>query len=169
METAQTCACTCTTTDSALSIAANVISLVTLAYVVLVGIGYRVAIRQRSRTRSSNLYNDICTLQKKVESIQDSVRSKKVQGENDLDMILYMANHQLKSLINQFNVGYESDDKWYLIWKELQLARKREEWEKMLGTVKHQVDFYLNYRYVEQLFFGTVHTMLIRRIELWSH
>jgi hypothetical protein len=72
-----------------------------------------------------------------------------------------MANHQLKSLINQFNVGYESDDKWYLIWKELQLARKREEWEKMLGTVKHQVDFYLNYRYVEQLFFGTVHTMLI--------
>jgi hypothetical protein len=75
-----------------------------------------------------------------------------------------MANHQLKGLINQYNAGYESEDKWYLIWKEWQFARKREEWEKMLGNTKHQVDFYLNYRYVEQLFFGTVHTMLIRRI-----
>jgi hypothetical protein len=39
-----------------------------------------------------------------------------------------------------------------LIWKELQYARKREEWEKMLGNIKHDVDFYLNYRYVEQLY-----------------
>jgi hypothetical protein len=62
------CTCKCETTDSALSLTANAISIVTLAYVLLLGIGYRVAVYQRARDRVSSYHADAKALGEQIKS-----------------------------------------------------------------------------------------------------
>lgn len=70
MATSPTCACTCETSDSALSITANIIYNIALAYVLLVGLGYRLAIYQTETIQKSGLHSRVNALQAQVASIK---------------------------------------------------------------------------------------------------
>jgi hypothetical protein len=144
MATSDTCACTCMTTDSALSITANAISIVTLAYVVLIGIGYRVAAYQTAKERSSSLYVGTKTLRAHIDGISVSFNT---YSEPIMISILNDTRDRLSQLEINLEKGDKSSDKWSMIWRQLRYTRRRDDWERDLDKIKLQVDLYQKYEY----------------------
>jgi hypothetical protein len=140
--------CKCETTDSALSLTANAISIVTLAYVLLLGIGYRAAVYQRARDRVSSYHADAKALRRQINTATNSVMAVATE-EPILKEILNAADNQLSELEIKLLKDAETDaidDKWYLIWRQVKYSRKREERIASLAVIKSQVDLYINYQ-----------------------
>jgi hypothetical protein len=88
MGTPAICACTCVNTDSALSVTSSAISIITLAYVLLIGVGYRVAAYQRAKDRSSGLYADATALRHGLDNIIPLNNSKPEKDDAILAKLL---------------------------------------------------------------------------------
>lgn len=146
MSTPTTCACTCDNSESALSTTANIISIVTLAYVLLIGVGYRIAAYRTASIRSTGLYADAAALRTKLDTITAMNSEKPTPDDDDLRSILERANSRLQAVEQYLSLGL-TGDKWSLIWSQLQQARKRDEWAASLAEIKAQVEFYVNYQY----------------------
>lgn len=139
MTTAQTCACTCATTDSALSITANVISIVTLVYVLLIGIGYRCAVCRGDKDRSSGLYADAVALRKQIDSMIDDYGKEPACVEGAFMSKLQYPSEELASIETLLAKGLKPSDSWYLIYRQVQHARKKDKWRMKLESIHFRV------------------------------
>ena len=135
------CTCTCETTDSALSITANIISVITLAYVLLVSIGYRVAVHQRRNRQTVDLSKDIEELQLKLQRLT-----------KDEDFLRFAAGfstgrssieQRLERLLREVQKIEDTSQGWHLIWQELRYSHRRERCMEELSRLEYDADFML--------------------------
>jgi hypothetical protein len=151
MATPGLCTCTCVTTDSALSITANVISIVTLVYVILFGIAYRIATYQTGRERSSGLYVGAKTLRVQIDGMSARFDASSEADEPIMASILNDSKDRLRRLEGNLEKGDKSSDKWSMIWRQVRRTRRRDFWQRESEKIKSQVDLYQNYQYVVSL------------------
>jgi hypothetical protein len=165
MSTPPACACTCTTADSALSLTANAISIVTLAYVLLAGILYRAVVHQRAKDSSSTIRADAATLRRKIvlarenqnaiakaekELLESQTHDGAVTWEAEVARNSPLDNADLRRVEYVLEAASgapnSSDERWYQIWRQLYYARKRSDLTQRLARVQATLEFHANYQ-----------------------
>ncbi|KAH7355499.1 hypothetical protein BKA66DRAFT_475517 [Pyrenochaeta sp. MPI-SDFR-AT-0127] len=142
------CTCICDSADSALSTTSSIISVITLVYVVIIGVVYQVAVRRRAKNHTSTLFTEARNLRTKIDTIRASNSQQPSPDDFPVASLLDTANDQLHRLERSLSIGREDTpgEKWYLIWRQIDYARKRESAERSLTTIQSRVQFYENYR-----------------------
>lgn len=152
MASTPSCTCLCDSPDSPLSTTSSIISIVTLVYVVLVGVLFQCAVHQRAKTQSSALYKDARTLRQKINELRDPSSQQTPANDMPVAALLTTADDELIRMERSLSFGPRNEEmpqeKWYLIWRQVEHARRREAAERSLATLQRRVEFYENYRYV---------------------
>lgn len=135
--------CVCETTDSALSITANVISIVTLAYVLLLGVLYQVALKQRSKDSTGGLREDVKHLRQKLTDIKSMISPNHDKPNPIFAQLLEKASVDLISVERELSRTFSTaanSDKWYVVWGQLKHMRKRAALRRDVSAVNTRLD-----------------------------
>ncbi|KAJ8108613.1 hypothetical protein OPT61_g8053 [Boeremia exigua] len=138
MTSRETCVCTSSDGDSALSTTANVISILTFAYVLIIGGLYQVASYHRANYDYSGLRDRATKLRKEAEEIQALYRERaeKLPGAEAWDM----TSEAVKTAINLSQdlekAERRASSKWYLVWQEVTFRFVSNGEGDILGTLQ---------------------------------
>ncbi|KAH7408810.1 hypothetical protein DE146DRAFT_647241 [Phaeosphaeria sp. MPI-PUGE-AT-0046c] len=151
MAESQCPSCTCDASDSALSTAANIISLVTLAYVLLVGLLYQVALHQGSKGSTEGLREDVRSLRQKHSNLRSMYNFQQADCSNvplgvQMNM-LDLLDTDLDSVERQMNRtftfaadGSEIGEKWYVVWTQMSNAGRRAFLQRRVRALDKRVE-----------------------------
>lgn len=154
-----TCNCICETTDSTLSVVANVISCATLGYVVLVGMLYQFAIQQRSRSSSDELRGEAVLLRLQLNNIQERYEQTNIALDQNTNPSVKQYPYELSDLYDWFNrttkelAATERDlalmfpseahsAKWYFLLQHLRSVGRKASMEKRLYDMRTRVSIF---------------------------
>jgi hypothetical protein len=130
MATMPPCICTCTTTDSGLSITASVVSIVTLAYVLLVSVIYQFALH-RSAYSTTKLHWMIADLRGRLDGLAKWMQNGFL-GPLDVEAAIFVQRLQfeLQEMEEQLRM-ISIDDKHKHVGKIMASSPRRDQEEKV--------------------------------------
>lgn len=140
--------CICDPSDSALSTTANIISLITFVYVLLIGLLYQVALHQGSKGSIEGLREDVRDLRRRLNDLRAMYEFQQTDSANvqlnGLVGILEIVSQELGSVERNINRTFPATaeangEKWYVVWTQMNNARKRAVLQRKVRTVDERV------------------------------
>ena len=141
--------CVCDSSDSTLSTTANVISIITFAYLLLLGLFYQLALSQRSKDSADNLREDIKSLRQKYTELKTTAY---VAGADPTALFwpefLDKVNVELLLVerdLSRILPSSAMPKKWYVIWGQLKDVGRRARLRRRVVAVKTRLDVYTSF------------------------
>ena len=145
----QSPACVCNSSYSALSTTANVISIITFAYVLLLGILYQIALSQRSKDSTNSLREDVTTLRQKCTDLKTAAQAVDAYPTPQfVPEFLDKINLELSSVERDLSCTFPpsaSSEKWYVIWGQLKDVGRRAKLRRRVSAVQTRLDMYTQF------------------------
>ena len=132
------CTCICDSPDSPLSTTANVISIVTLIYVVLASVLYQVRVLRNGIRLMYKIGDDMSSVREQIDSLIAWNEQRQDGGNKSLQTVLLGVDRQLR---DAENILSQFDGTMYMrrstqTWQSFKFLRTRAELERRLSTIK---------------------------------
>jgi hypothetical protein len=145
------CLCKCETTDSGLSIAANIISIVTLAWALYIGVTFRIESVLRGKWFLLDLEQRVNEFAQKLRGTMDIMGdSHDYEEAVGRDSLLRSLDTFRKTAarMGRLQAAQESRSHWRVVLGSYAAAKEKADLERTLDSVQTELDSFVNFMYV---------------------
>jgi hypothetical protein len=151
MADSASCLCRCQTTDSGLSIAANIISIVTLAWALYIGVTFRIESVLRGKWFLLDLEQRVNDFMQKLRGTVDIMGASHdfedaVGRESLLRSLDTFRNTAAR--MQRLQAAQESRSHWRVVLGSYSAAKEKVDLERTLDGVQTELDSFVNFMYV---------------------